>query len=103
MATAALRTHQRARFSTIHSEGSLLPLDLLQRIEQLDATLPGLTARDYHVDGYKINEEINDAWLRALRDWQNFQAAMREHHLPEHEQKFTLERWLLPLLRKGLG
>ena len=66
MATAALRTHQRARFSTIHSERNLLPIDLLQRIEQLDAALPGLTARDYHVDGYKINEEINDAWLRAL-------------------------------------
>ena len=103
MATAALRKQQRALFSTIHSEGNLLPIDMLQRIEQLDTTLPGLTARDYHVDGYKINEEINDAWLRALRDWQNFQAVMREHHLPEHEQKFTLERWLLPLFRKGLG
>ena len=103
MATTALRTQQRARFSTIHSEGNLLPIDLLQRIEQLDAALPGLTARDYHVDGYKINEEINDAWLRALRDWQNFQAAIRAKHLPEHEQKFTLERWLLPLFRKGLG
>src|SRR4051812_5302548 len=68
-----MRNHQRSTFPTVMSEGALLPIDVLQRVAQFESSLGGMSAEDYHFDGEKLNEMINDAWLRVLRAWNTFQ------------------------------
>jgi len=91
---------QRLAFTTIDSEGALLPVDVLQRISQMDASVGGMRAEDYHCTGEKLNEVISDAWTALLRVWRAFQEA--RGHLPAEDsgERLTRERWLLPLFRK---
>ena len=70
-----MQKSQRSAFSSIRSEGALLPLDILQRIAQFDTSLGGLTAEAYHHEGEKLNEVINEAWTHVLRAWHHFQSA----------------------------
>ena len=51
-------TTQRNLFTTIRTEGAILPPDVLQRISDGDNSLPGLSANDYHLVG---NEKLNEA------------------------------------------
>ena len=92
-----MQKYQRSAFSSIRSEGALLPLDVLQRIAQFDASLGGLTAEAYHHDGEKLNEVINEAWTHVLRAWHNFQIARAGLSSSELGTSLTRERWLLPL------
>ncbi|MBM3138243.1 MAG: hypothetical protein FJZ98_08665, partial [Chloroflexi bacterium] len=71
-----MRTTNRDIFTTIHSEGSLLPVDLLQRISSGDQTLDFLTPQSYHLaPSEKINEAVNRSWNRLTGLWQSFQEA----------------------------
>jgi hypothetical protein len=55
------------RFTTIRTEGALLPADLLQRIADGDRNVPGLTAEAYHLAGNeKLNEAASRSWNRLL-------------------------------------
>jgi hypothetical protein len=55
-----MQLRKRNIFTTIRAEGSILPADLLQRINDRDAHLKGLTPDDYHLaGGLKLNEAIN--------------------------------------------
>ena len=77
-------TH-RSTFTTIRTEGAILPADLLRRIADGDASLGGLAPEAYHLAaGEKINptqerglfhEAINRAWNRCLGAWASFQSA----------------------------
>jgi len=52
-----LQTRTRNTFTTIHTEGALLPADLLQRILDGDKSLDGLSPETYHLPaGEKLNE-----------------------------------------------
>jgi len=85
-------------FMTIHTEGALLPPDLLQRI--LDRTLDGLRPEeDYHIYGQTLTEAINTAWNTLQGVWTAFKE--RRDTLPQTENGFALtrDRWLLPLFR----
>ena len=62
-----MRNNQRTAFPNVTSEGALLPVDVLQRVAEFDASIGGIAAEDYHHDGEKLNEVINDAWLHVLR------------------------------------
>src|SRR5579885_3334464 len=95
-----MHNRQRSAFTTIESEGALLPVDVLQRISQMDAGVGGMSAEAYHCGGEKLNEVISDAWTALLRVWRAFQEA--REHLPadENGERLTRERWLLPLFRK---
>jgi hypothetical protein len=97
-------TH-RTTFTTVRTEGAILPADLLQRIADGDASLGGLTPEAYHLAaGVKINEAINRAWNRCLGAWASFQSAAAR--LPENDlgTSITRERWLLPLFQElGYG
>ena len=92
-----MQKSQRSAFSSIRSEGALLPLDILQHIAQFDTSLGGLTAEAYHHEGEKLNEVINEAWTHVLRAWHHFQTARAGLSSSELGTALTRERWLLPL------
>ena len=86
----------RDLFTTIRTEGGLLPADLLQRIVHADKDLPGLDDASYHlVAGERLNERISQSWNRLLGTWKAFRTAANA--LPESDTGTTLtrERWLL--------
>src|SRR5260370_14707809 len=85
-------------FTTVRSEGAILPVDLLQRIAQGHPNRDGLTPETYNLlKTEKLNEAINRSWNRLLSAWTAFKAA--QDKLPEKDAGTTLtrERWLLPL------
>ena len=86
-------------FTTLRTEGALLPVDLLQRIRD-NKDVPGLTPDSYHHGGEKLNEAINRSWNALQASWANFKT-MRER-LPEADTGTTLtrERWLMPVFRE---
>src|SRR2546423_1737084 len=100
-----MRAGRRELFSTLHSEGGILPQDLLQRIVAGDRELGGLGPEDYHLmAGARINEEITRSWNRLVGAW----AAFRDVRaiLPESDlgTTATRERWLLALFQElGYG
>ena len=96
-------------FTTVHNEGSLLPLDLLQRIAAPQSgtsgtRLEGLTATAYHLEGERLNEAINQSWNRMRGYWSRFQAARARLPTSDLGTTLTRERWLLPLFSElGYG
>jgi hypothetical protein len=93
----AANPHQQ--FTTVRVEGSILPVDLLQRVAAGDARLGGLRPEDYHLAGEKINEATNHAWNRLLPTWDTFKAAAEKVPPSDPGQAVTLNKWLLPLWR----
>ena len=100
-----MQTHNRNTFTTIHTEGALLPVDLLQRIRANDAKLEGLDAESYHLaPGEKLNEAINRSWNRLIGLWGAFQAARGRLGANDAGTTLTRERWILPLFQElGFG
>lgn len=99
-------------FTTIHSEGSLLPLDLLQRVVAPESgtmgtgstRLDGLTPAAYHLEGERLNEAINQSWNRVRGYWSRFQVARTKLLASDQGTTLTRERWLLPLFSElGYG
>ncbi|MHC1770186.1 MAG: N-6 DNA methylase [Flexilinea sp.] len=100
-----MQTRNRNSFTTIQTEGALLPVDLLQRIRLNDSNLEGLDAESYHLaPGEKVNEAINRSWNRLSGLWGAFQAARGWLGLNDAGTTLTRERWLLPLFQElGFG
>lgn len=92
-----MQTKRRDLFATITTEGSILPVDLLQRISEGDRDLDGLTSESYHLSGEKLNEAVSRSWNRLLGAWSAFQKDASR--LPETDlgTSVSRERWLLPL------
>ena len=91
----------RDLFTTIRTEGGLLPADLLQRIVHRDKELPGLDAASYYlIVGEHLNELISQSWNRLLGAWKAFRTVAEP--LPERDTGTTLtrERWLLILFQE---
>lgn len=98
-----MQVRHREVFTSIKTEGAILPPDLLQRISSGDGDLDGLRPQDYHLaEGEKLNEAINRSWNVLQGYWRSFQNGKEK--LPESDLGTTLtrERWLLPLFQ-GLG
>lgn len=100
-----MQTRSHNTFISIHTEGALLPIDLLQRILAGDAELGGLTPDDYHLHGKeKLNEAVNRSWNRLQSAWAAFQAGRNRLENSEPGTTLTRERWLLPLFQElGYG
>jgi len=100
-----MQTKHKNTFTTIHTEGAVLPPDLLQRVLDNDKTLPGLNPEGYHLGGNeKLNEAINRSWNRLLAVGSGFYSAMEK--LPPNDTGATLtrEKWLLILFQElGYG
>ncbi len=84
-------------FTTIRTEGAILPADLLQRISAGDKEIPGLTPEAHHLFGSRLNEAINWSWSRLRGAWESFKKSAAL--IPEKGSgaRLTRERWLLPL------
>ena len=92
-------------FTTIRTEGAILPADLLQRIAEGDRRLEGLTPEDYHLAGNeKLNEAANRSWNRLLGAWLAFNDAAQKLRPDDPGTSVTRERWLLILFQElGYG
>jgi hypothetical protein len=95
-----VRTRSRDDFTTIRTEGQILPPDLLTRIVERDKELEGLDPGSYHLVGQTINEAISRSWTVLQGAWSAFKD--RRAALPEGqpETQMTRERWLLTLFRE---
>ena len=93
------------QFTTIRTEGGLLPAGLLARIANGDATLPGLTTDVYHLaTGERFGEAMNRSWLRLTGAWAGFRAALAAARPGDPATGLTRDRWLLVLFAElGYG
>ncbi|HEY3282612.1 MAG TPA: DNA methyltransferase [Armatimonadota bacterium] len=84
-------------YSAIHSEGGLLPLDLLERIAREE--VQGQKAPDFGLaSGRRLTDEIAGVWSDAMNHWAAFRR--RLSRLPEGDAATSVTRnqWVVPLL-----
>ena len=97
-------TRRREIFTTIHTEGAILPADLLGRIADNDRQVGGLRSEDYRRYGERLNEAISHSWNRLLGVWTAFQERIERVDEDDPAIGLTRERWLLPLFEElGYG
>ncbi len=101
---AASRPVPAELFTTIRTEGGLLPPDLLRRIVAGDRELPGLEPAAYHLSGETLHEAINRAWNRLTGAWTVFVETRGKLLADDPGTSITRERWLLVLFQElGYG
>jgi hypothetical protein len=95
----------RDLFSTVRTEGGLLPTALLQRLVRDDRDLPGLQPETYHLAaGERLHETMSRAWNRLCGAWTPFRAAAAKLPAQDAGTTLTRERWLLILFQElGYG
>jgi hypothetical protein len=99
-----MRSRGSNPFTTVRTEGGLLPVDLLQRVAEGDARLGGLSPEDYHLSGEKVGEAVSRSWQRLLGAWRAFRSAAAKLSEAEAGTSLTREKWLLPLFQElGYG
>lgn len=88
-------------FTTIKSEGALLPTDFLQRLTRPDA--PGVSPDSYHLArNERVTEAISRAWNRCVAAWAGFDD--QREQVSDAGTTLTRERWLLILFQElGYG
>ena len=99
-----MRTRSREGFTTITTEGSILPPDLLARIVERDKDLDGVDPSSYHLAGETLSEAISRSWNVLQGVWSAFKDRRGALSEVQPETGMTRERWLLPLFRElGYG
>jgi len=99
-----MRTVSRTNFTTVKTEGAILPADLLQRVAD-GRKLAGLKPTDYHLaPNERLNEAVNRSWNRCLGVWQGFDDQRKRLPTTDRGTTLTRERWLLILFQElGYG
>ncbi len=94
-----------AQFTTITTEGGLLPSDLISRLVNDTRSLPGTRDEDYRLTpGRQLREIINRSWNDLLGAWQVFQPQVARLTADDYTAALTRDRWLLPLFAElGYG
>ena len=95
----------RSPFTTIRTEGGLLPVELLTRLAQQPETLSGTNPDDYHLPpGRRLRDIINRSWTDLQGAWATFETELSRLPSGERATTVTRERWLLPLFAElGYG
>ncbi|HFE65991.1 MAG TPA: hypothetical protein ENJ93_01905, partial [Chloroflexi bacterium] len=98
-----MQTVAHSNFTTVKTEGAILPPDLLQRVA--DGKMEGLKPADYHLSpDERLNEAINRAWTRCSAVWQSFNEQRQKLPAADRGTSLTRERWLLILFQElGYG
>ena len=96
-----MKTRKRDIFTTIRTEGNLLPMELLQRVAEGERGLDGLAPETYHIGkNERLNEVINRAWKRCQTTWNGFQKEYQDLADSDAGTTLTRERWLLVLFQE---
>jgi len=91
----------RFDFQTIRSDGALLATDLLRRVVDPKAALPGTKPEDYGLAPREhLNEVITRSWNLLRRHWADFRSAAKQLPSGEPGTNLTNDKWSLPLLRE---
>ncbi len=91
-------TRTASPFTTIRSEGALLPPELLARIADADKDLGGLAPTDYHLgDNERLGEAIARSWNRLVGVWASFAPSLDGFNPNDPGTGATRERWLTQL------
>lgn len=100
-----MQTRKLELFTTIHTEGAILPVDILQRILDDDSTIEGTSPESYHLgSGEKINEAVNRSWNRLQGLWLSYQNAREKLLESDAGTSLTRDKWLLQLFQElGYG
>lgn len=100
-----MQTRKLELFTTIHTEGAILPVDILQRILNDDSTIDGASPDSYHLgSGERINEAVNRSWNRLQGLWLSFQNAREKLLESDAGTSLTRDKWLLQLFQElGYG
>ena len=95
----------RSPFTTVRSEGGLLPVELLSRLAHQPDSLPGTTPADYHLPtGWRLRDAINRSWTELQGAWATFGTELAQLGTGERATTLTRERWLVPLFAElGYG
>ncbi len=94
------------QFSTVRSEGGLLPADLLARVAAGDPTLESIGPEAYHLPpGERLGEAISRSWNRLVGTWTGFRDALERLGPTERTAtELTRRRWSLVLFQElGYG
>jgi hypothetical protein len=84
-------------FTTIVSEGNLIPADLLAQIATGEAV--GQQPADFGFErSRRLTDEIAAAWADARAFWEAFQRSLRRLRDDDPATTLTRERWIIPLL-----
>ena len=95
-----MQTRNRNTFTTIHTEGALLPVDLLQRIAErpaLDGLTPGRLPPGPGREAQRGHQPLLEPAERGVGRFQT--RAARAGPETDTGTTLTRERWLLPLFR----
>ena len=92
-------------FTTIRTEGSLLPADFLQRLMLPKPDIDGLRPEDYHLVGReRIDDAVSRAWLRLFPAWTVFRDQLQRLSRDDSATTLTREKWLYVLFTElGYG
>lgn len=85
-------------FSTVRTEGSLLPADFLQRLLTPKSDIEGLRSEDYHLVGReRIDDAASRSWLRLVGAWAAFRSQLQRLSTDDTATTITREKWLYVL------
>jgi hypothetical protein len=85
-------------YTTITTEGGLLPVDILDTIAAEE--LAGQRAEDFGLEkGRRLGDEIAAAWGDIRVFWDGFQRGLRRLRESDTATSITREQWMIPFLR----
>jgi hypothetical protein len=95
----------RAAFTTIRTEGGILPADLLSRIAALSSDLEAIGPEAYHLAANeRLGEAITRSWNRLVGAWSGFKDTLAALPATEPATSPTRSKWLLVLFQElGYG
>ncbi|HMN49623.1 MAG TPA: hypothetical protein PKD67_10835, partial [Ignavibacteriaceae bacterium] len=88
------------KFTTIKSEGGLIPFDILEKIYSGD--IIGQSAKDFGIENGTVLDEISKSWKAARTFYGAFQLRLNRLKPDDSTIRDTREQWIIPLL-ESLG